>query len=94
MKIYCGEYKIYLPESFSLKDKRRMKRSLFDYLKAHFNISIAQTAYLDDVKILQFGISMVSKDLFYLEEKGQKIEDIIFERALGRVEVLDRSYYS
>lgn len=89
-----AEYRIYLPESFSLKDKRRIRRSLFDYLKAHFNISIAETDHVDNIKLFQFAYTMVSKDLYYLEEKDQKIEDIVFSRADGRVEILDKSYFS
>lgn len=94
MKILIAEYRMYLPESFSLKDKRRIRRSIFDYLKAHYNISIAETDYLDNFKMFQFGLSMVNKDLYYLEKKMQKIEDIIFERGSGRLEILDKSYLS
>lgn len=94
MKIFVGEYRIYLPESFSLKDKRRVRRSLFDYLKAHFNISIAETDFIDNIKTFQFAYSMVSKDLYYLDEKTQKIEEIIFNKADGRVEILDKYYFS
>lgn len=94
MKIFVSEYRVYLQDSFSLKDKRRVRRSLFDYLKAHFNISIAETDLVDNIKIFQFGFSMVSKDISYLEEKSQIIEDIIFQRAHGRVEIIDKSYFS
>lgn len=93
MKIVMAEYRVYIPDSFSLKDKRRIRRSLFDYLKAHFNVSIAETDYLDHLKLFQFGFSMVNKDLYYLEERLQQIEDIIFERLEGRVEILERSYF-
>lgn len=93
MKVLMAEYRVYIPDSFSLKDKRRIRRSLFDYLKAHFNVSIAETDCLDNLKLFQFGFSMVNKDLYYLEEKLQQIEDIIFERLEGRVEILEKSYF-
>lgn len=91
MKIILAEYRVYLPEVFSLKDKRQIRRSLFDYLKAHFNLSIAETDCLDQLKFFQFGLSMVNKDLYYLEERLQQIEEIIFEQMDGPVEILEKS---
>lgn len=92
MRVFVAEYRMHLPQSFSMKDKRQVRRSLFDYLQFHFNLSIAETYHLEDFKLFQFGLSMVNKNLYYLKERALQVEDIIFERAHGRVEILEKSF--
>jgi uncharacterized protein len=49
-------------ESRSLKDKRQVVRSLLDRLRNQFNISAAEVGHLDDVKVIELGISAVGPD--------------------------------
>lgn len=56
------EIEIYIYESNSLKDKRRVLRSLMERLKNKFNISIAETGLNDKWNRSIIGISSVSND--------------------------------
>lgn len=51
-----------LPESFSLKDKRRIKRSMIEKIRNKFNVSIAEIEAHDILNELILGISCISTD--------------------------------
>ncbi|MCX7845879.1 MAG: DUF503 domain-containing protein [Dictyoglomaceae bacterium] len=51
-----------IPESFSLKDKRRIKRSIVEKVRNRFNVSIAEIEAQDSINELILGISCVSTD--------------------------------
>ncbi|MCS7202155.1 MAG: DUF503 domain-containing protein [Dictyoglomus sp.] len=51
-----------IPESFSLKDKRRVKRSIVEKVRNKFNVSIAEIEAQDNIRELILGISCISTD--------------------------------
>ncbi len=51
-----------IPESFSLKDKRRIKRSIVEKVRNKFNVSISEIEAQDSLNELVLGISYVSTD--------------------------------
>ncbi len=51
-----------IPESFSLKDKRRIKRSIVEKVRNKFNVSISEIEAQDSLKELVLGISYISTD--------------------------------
>lgn len=51
-----------IPESFSLKDKRRVKRSIVEKVRNKFNVSIAEVEAQDNINELILGISCISTD--------------------------------
>jgi uncharacterized protein len=51
----------------SLKDKRRVVKSLKDRLKNRFNISIAETGRLNSWRDGELGFTCISNDHSYLE---------------------------
>lgn len=53
--------------SESLKDKRRVVKSLKDRLRSRFNIAIAETGHLDSWRKCELGFTCISKDRVYLE---------------------------
>lgn len=54
------DIEVYLPYSESLKDKRQIRRSVVDRLKARYNISIAETQKQDSRKELVLTIAYVA----------------------------------
>ncbi len=53
--------------SDSLKDKRRVVKSLKDRLRNRYNIAIAETGSLDSWRKCELGFVSISKDRAYLE---------------------------
>jgi len=55
-----------IPESFSLKDKRRIKKSIVEKVRNKFNVSIAEIEAQDILNELILGISCISTDSNYI----------------------------
>jgi uncharacterized protein YlxP (DUF503 family) len=66
-----------VPDSFSLKDKRRVVKSLKDRISHRFNVSIAEVASLDLHRTAELGVAIVSNDAGYAEGALAKIVDFI-----------------
>ena len=62
-----------IPEAASLKDKRRVVKSLKDRLANRHNISIAEVGHLDDHRQASLAIAMVSNDRRFTESCLAKI---------------------
>ena len=74
-------------ESLSLKDKRRVTKSLKDRLGARHNISIAEVDDLDHRQAATLGLAMVANESRFVESTLCKIVDEI--RAFPRASLLD-----
>ena len=59
----------------SLKDKRRVVRSVKDRIGHKFNVSVAEIAELDFCQKAVMGFAMVSNDRQYIEKCLNKIVD-------------------
>ena len=66
-----------LRESWSLKDKRRVSRSLKDRLRNEFNVSVAEVESPDDKQRLVLGLAMAGSDARYVEGALRKAIDLI-----------------
>lgn len=77
MEIGVLAVELMIPGSMSLKDKRRVVKSLKDRLGHRHNISIAETDYLDEHRRAELGIVMVSNDARFVESCLSKIVDEI-----------------
>ncbi|NLY88491.1 MAG: DUF503 domain-containing protein [Firmicutes bacterium] len=51
--------KLRLPETFSLKDKRRIIKSLQDKIKARFNLSVAEIAFQEEKRFSELALAGV-----------------------------------
>lgn len=51
----------------TLKDKRRIIKSLKDRIKNNFNVSISETGTLDNCQYSKLGIAMVGNDTNYVQ---------------------------
>jgi uncharacterized protein YlxP (DUF503 family) len=74
-------------DAMSLKDKRRVIKSLKDRLSHGRNISIAEVGALDEHRRCIMGVAMVGNDSGYIEGALSKIVD--FVRAVPQVDLED-----
>jgi len=73
-------------EALSLKDKRRVVKSLKDRIANTHNVSVAEVDDLDHRQAATLGIAMVSNDARFVESALARIVDQI--RAFGRASLL------
>jgi len=62
MVIGSLEVRLLVRESRSLKDKRRVVRSVLDRVRAGFNASAAEVGSHDDVKVAELGFAVVAAE--------------------------------
>ena len=62
-------------EALSLKDKRRVVKSLKDRLANQFNVSIAEVDALDARQEAVLGVAMVANDSRFVESCLSKVVD-------------------
>lgn len=87
------QLELYIPEAFSLKEKRLVLKSLKDRIRKKFNVSIAELDGNEKWQRSLLGIAMVANENQFIESSFGKILKMIDED--GRVEVIDRQieYY-
>lgn len=89
MQIGAARITLYLPEAMSLKEKRRVVKSVVDRARNRFNAAISEVEDLDDLRVATIGITVVSNDSRHADEMLQTIISF-FERDavadLGEVE--------
>jgi uncharacterized protein YlxP (DUF503 family) len=73
MRIGILEIVLYLPESRSLKDKRRVVKSIKDRVQGRFNVAIAEVDSLDVWKRAVLGVATVGNDGRLLDSVLSKI---------------------
>jgi hypothetical protein len=66
-----------VPDAFSLKDKRRVVKSLKDRIAHGHNVSIAEVGALDEHRRAILGVAMVSNDSRYVEGALSKLVDFV-----------------
>jgi uncharacterized protein YlxP (DUF503 family) len=59
---------LYLEGSFSLKDKRRVVRSLTQRLRNQFNLGVAEVEELDDMRMATIALVCVSNSASHADE--------------------------
>jgi len=69
--------RLVLRESHSLKDKRRVIKSLKDRIAHAHNVSIAEVGALDEHRRSIIAIAMVSNDSKYVEGALSKLVDYV-----------------
>jgi len=63
MHIGVLQFTVEIPYAESLKDKRRVIRSMKDKLRRQYNVSIAETDNQDDLTLATMGIAAASSDV-------------------------------
>lgn len=81
------ELRLVVRESYSLKDKRRVLRSLKDRLRNEFNVSVAEVDDQDDRQRATLALAMAGSDRRYVEGALAKAVDLV--RSHPVAELLD-----
>jgi hypothetical protein len=87
MTVGSCKIELRIPDSGSLKDKRRIVKSLKDRLQGRFNIGIAEVDRLDEWQRATLGIAAVSNDARFVDGILSKVVNWI--EANGEVLVVD-----
>jgi uncharacterized protein YlxP (DUF503 family) len=64
-------------EAESLKDKRRVIKSVKDRLMNRFNVSVAEVDDLDSWQRAELGVAMVANDARFVESCLHRIVDVL-----------------
>jgi uncharacterized protein YlxP (DUF503 family) len=87
MHVGVLQIEVAIPDAFSLKDKRRVIKSLKDRIAHRHNVSIAEVGALDEHRRCILGMAMVSNDSAYVEGALSKLVD--FVRMTPSVSLID-----
>jgi uncharacterized protein len=87
MVIGVLQLELSIGDAMSLKDKRRVVRSIKDRIAHAHNVSIAEVGALDEHRRSVLGLAMVSNDARYVQGALSKIVDFI--RATPTVGLMD-----
>ena len=80
--------RLVLRESHSLKDKRRVLKSLKDTLSNKFNISVAETDEQDVWQTAELGVDSVGSDGSFVQSVLTNVVNYV--RFFGGVELVDQ----
>ncbi len=87
MTIGVLQMELSIGDAMSLKDKRRVVKSLKDRIAHGHNVSIAEVGALDAHRRSILGIAMVSNDSRYVEGALSKLVD--FVKTVPSVDLVD-----
>lgn len=76
-------------ESYSLKDKRRVLKSIIERIKSRFNVSIAEIDLNDKWQNAIIGFACVTNDKKHANQIVSKVINFIDQD--GRVEILEQN---
>lgn len=81
------QIEVEIPEALTLKDKRRVIKSLKDRIAHGRNVSVAEVAGLDEYQRSVIGLAMVSNDTRYVQGALDLVVDLV--RKTPQVNLLD-----
>lgn len=71
---------LHLGESFSLKDKRRVVRSITQRVRNQYNVGIAEVEDLDDVRVATLALTCISNSAPHADEMLARVIAFIENR--------------
>ena len=77
MTIALLQLDLSIPDAMSLKDKRRVVRSLKDRVSNGRNVSVAEVASQDNHRRAVIAIAMVGSDADYVDAALRKLVDFV-----------------
>lgn len=81
------ELRVSVFDAMSLKDKRRVIKSLKDRISNKYNVSIAEVEQNDNIRTSTLGVSLVANDSRFVESSLSKIVD--FVRSVPQLSLID-----
>lgn len=86
-------WEIQVFDARSLKEKRRVVKSLKDRLQARFNLSVAETGYQDTWQRAELTAAVVATDRRFAESVLDKADALVAGEGLGRIVDSYRTFY-
>jgi uncharacterized protein len=77
---------LHIPAAQSLKEKRRVIKSIKDRVHARFNVSVSEIGELDKWQAASLGFAMISNDRDVISGNFERILALI--ETIGEVQVL------
>ncbi len=77
MNIGVCRIELDLPASHSLKDKRRVVRSIVDRVRSRFNVAIAEVDNTESWRTATLGVTCVSNDTRHANEMISRVVQFI-----------------
>jgi len=71
------EVVIAIPQANSLKDKRKVVKSVKDRLRNNFNVSVAEIGHQDIWRTATLGVAVVSGDMSYANGVLSRVQDAV-----------------
>ena len=87
MLIGTMKLELFFPDTFSLKEKRFILKSIKTKIQNQFNVSVAEVDFHDKWQHSCLGIACVSNDRRFLDSTLSKV--INFVSREGRIEIMD-----
>ena len=81
------EMRVSVFDAMSLKDKRRVIKSLKDRIGGKYNVSIAEVGGNDNIRTAVLGVAMVANEGSFVDSALSKIVD--FVRAMPKLSLVD-----
>jgi len=92
--IGAARVSLYLEGSFSLKDKRRVVRSLTQRVRNQFNAGIAEVEDLDNMRVATLAIVCVSNESAHVDQMLASVIRFIENRVeLGVVQEIETELF-
>jgi uncharacterized protein len=91
MFVGIGRFELFMPLSSSLKDKRRILRSVSQTVRNKLNVSIAEVDHQGLWQRAAFGVTCVAESMGHCEKVLAEVERIIGKTAVDGAEIIDRS---
>ena len=88
MNVGVCKVSLRMPENMSLKDKRRILKSIIARVSSKFNVAVAEVDDEDRWQLCTIGISCVSNNGRHANEVLSKVVDFIVKSRFD-VEILD-----
>ena len=69
-------------DAMTLKDKRRVLKSLKDRIRTKFNVSIAEVDYQDKIRTSLLGVSMVANERRFVDSALTEVVNFVRKNPL------------
>ncbi len=86
-------WEIQIFDARSLKEKRKVVKSLKERLRSRFNLSVAETGYQDSWQRAEITAAIVATDTPYADKVLNKADALVEAEALGRIAASYRDFY-
>ncbi len=90
MFIGIARFELFIPASTSLKDKRRVLRSVVDTVQKRFSVAVAEVDYQDKWQRAAVGVSCVAGSMGHCRKVLQEVEKAVGRAAIDGAEITDR----